>query len=186
MGAVRRQSRQWLRQRYSHLYLAIGRTGDPCTYCGLPADTVDHVPPLKALGVYGSEYFYGMGVQPSTLPSCTECNVELSCRSLWWVDDRCAFLVERYKRKYFDLLDRPSWSQDEINELDGMLRGYVEDSAMLRMLTVRRLDRLREGTGRSESKAGKAKVARISSANLFSSGATVSKPVAPAPQSEVS
>lgn len=146
--------RKRLKARYGHLYQAMSAKGDPCHYCALPAGTVDHVPPLSALGEFGADYFRAMGIQPATVACCHECNATRGGRSLWWIEDRKAYLLERYKRVYFEILDMPYWSQEEINELTGQLQKYVSEMAKLRGILLFRLKRL--GADRYASHAASA------------------------------
>jgi len=56
------------RREYDHRYRAKREKllGQPCVWCGAPADTADHVPPLKSFppGEWVGEL----------LPACKKCN----------------------------------------------------------------------------------------------------------------
>ncbi len=139
--------RRELKKRYHFLYQSIGRSGDPCWYCGLPGESEDHVPPLSVVADLGTDYLRKNGYSLYTLRCCTECNSVLGNRFLLTPEARSKALLSRYKKTYFDLIDRPKWTLSEIDELSGWLQKYVDESNMLREITVRRLACLRSRAG---------------------------------------
>lgn len=90
-----------------------------CHYCGCPADTLDHIPPLSryhdALGTF--EAF-----RPVKVPSCSECNVlagdELHVSFL----ERQAFVKAELRHKYARQLRVREWDEDELEEMSYQFR----------------------------------------------------------------
>lgn len=72
---------------------------EACYYCGVPADTIDHVPPRAArpaiiqTGLTSRYPFV-------EIPSCRECNCLLGARPLWLVKQRKKFVKGALKRRY--------------------------------------------------------------------------------------
>lgn len=102
--------------------------GSLCVYCGEPATTKDHFPPKSASKT---------GV---LLPACNECNGFIGNRYPFDFDGRCASIKLRIKNKYMKILNSPSWSEEELNELTDKLRSYVENGFKQKELIRCRID----------------------------------------------
>jgi hypothetical protein len=81
-----------------------------CVYCGEDAESDDHFPPksLTPLGLL--------------LPCCKECNAIAG--TMWSCDfeERCQYVKDKLRTRYQKQLKTPSWSQDELDELDYNMR----------------------------------------------------------------
>jgi hypothetical protein len=96
-----------------------------CYYCGEPADTVDHVPPVSNLP--GSPNCEKIDSSKMFLvPSCNECNMVLSDSVQADVFDRIEVLKYRLMHKYNKHLKMPDWSKEELAELGPVLRQEIE------------------------------------------------------------
>lgn len=74
-------------------YHRMGRRGDPCTYCGEPAWTFDHVPPrsfVRRMASFGRPV--SLDVMLRMVPSCHRCNVRLGKFPSADLAERRAFL----------------------------------------------------------------------------------------------
>ncbi len=117
MSDGRRRSERVLHVRYRRL-------GVPgiCYYCGCPADTVDHVPPLALVpedpDLHSDLPFW-------LVPACRECNVLLGCNPILSLEARRAWLLRRYEQRYADELRMPEWSDRELKRLRWTLRSKV-------------------------------------------------------------
>jgi hypothetical protein len=98
-----------------------------CEYCGMPGDSVDHVPPkvtrqkLIDLGIADRYPF-------CEVTACRECNSALGCRPLWTVSARRKFVKTWLRRRYKKLLSIPDWTDRELLDLGPAMQRYVIDS----------------------------------------------------------
>ena len=101
-----------------------GITLTPCTYCGLPASTTDHVPPITArprIAALGLARRY-----PNVeVPACHECNCALLGTRGWSVRERKAIIKERLQHRYAKHLRIPPWTDNELAQLGPNLQMYV-------------------------------------------------------------
>jgi len=114
-----------------------------CTYCGEPADTIDHTIPYsffrdKTEGNRRKKESVGFMTY-----CCRECNNALGDRLFYTFQDRCKF-VNKYLRKKYKKHMGVVWDQDELETLSGSLRQEIERSNRLNL-------RLRERVGWQES-----------------------------------
>src|SRR5215469_2802976 len=76
-----------------------------CLYCGEPSQVLDHFPP-HFCGLHG--YLF---------PACSECNLIAGVNYPQDLEMRIQYVKDRIYVKYFTVLNMPSWSEDEIQEL---------------------------------------------------------------------
>jgi hypothetical protein len=111
---------------------------EPCIYCGVVADTIDHVPPQSArpriiqMGMVSHYHF-------RTVPACRECNCALGTRSPWSLVDRKAWVKTWIKRRYARYLTIPDWEPEDLARLGPMLRKFTESGLAIRDVTRKRL-----------------------------------------------
>ena len=104
-----------------------------CYYCGLPADSIDHVVPqsiLEAAVMAGDmESYLGLIGWGRTLivKSCRQCNSLLGASLQHTLAERKAELKARLKRKLARDLNIPDWTEVELEELGPRLRQVVTD-----------------------------------------------------------
>lgn len=112
-----------------------------CDYCGLLADTVDHVPPLSVrpalIELKLAPRYHFVEVR-----SCRECNTALGARPLWTISQRKQFLIKWITRRYDQYLQIPNWTEGELAKLSETLQDCVLDDLAVRDLTRHRLRRL--------------------------------------------
>jgi hypothetical protein len=89
-----------------------------CFYCNANADTQDHCPSLSHAQNF-SDY------DRVLLRACFLCNSMLSDRFLLTPFKRLEYLKSRYLKRWRRDLDMPSWSDDEIQELEGTLKDEI-------------------------------------------------------------
>ena len=107
--------------------IVTGERGDHwplCVYCGRPAGTRDHVPPVSRVSDYEA---LGMKIEVYIkVPACTECN-NLGADELHpSFMDRAEFIKDKLSRKYARVLASPDWDDDELKELGKNLRSKVK------------------------------------------------------------
>jgi len=131
------------RERYNHLYALApserSEFGWPrCVYCGEPADTLDHVPPLsrvddyRALGVHRERYLL--------VKSCKPCNVALGDSLQNDVLERIEVIKRRLRKKLGRRDTGYVWSDDDLTELGPNLRSHVGSAMRKTESLVRRID----------------------------------------------
>jgi len=98
----------------------------PCTYCGVVADSMDHIPPMCMRNVLNDLGNY-IGVWRE-VPSCRWCNSTLGSLALLTVHDRRAHIKSVLRRKYKRLLASPIWTEQELSEVSENLRAYIVES----------------------------------------------------------
>jgi hypothetical protein len=110
---------------------------EPCMYCGMPSQAIDHVP---ALARVASLFDDGLGPDELKLvPSCGQCNAWLGHKPLDDIKSRAKYVRDRIA----DLL-RPlrtlDWQDDEVAELGHNLRSMVRASMVKVSVLKYRLD----------------------------------------------
>lgn len=114
---------------------------EACAYCGLPADTVDHVIPrslrymLTDLGGWRNQW----GRITDTVPACKECNSTAGAMVFNTMREKREYIHERIEKRYRSVLRTPRWDEDELDELSPALQEYVRASDELARLTRERL-----------------------------------------------
>lgn len=89
-----------------------------CFYCGSPADTEDHCPPLSLAESFPGE-------DRVLLRCCRLCNSLLGARFLLTPYARAEYLIKKYAKRWHKDLDMPNWSDEEIEELTGQLKREI-------------------------------------------------------------
>lgn len=111
-----------------------------CVYCGVPADTIDHVPPssvratLLQAGVTRWRFV--------EVDACHECNSLLRADLPWTVTERKRKIKDELKRRYATYLRIPSWSDREIGEhtSTGLLGSHIREGLFIRDVILQRLE----------------------------------------------
>ena len=110
----------------------------PCYYCGMPADSIDHVPPitvrprLLALGLDKRYKFVEVN-------ACKECNSLIGARALWTLSQRKKFIKKALKLKYAKALRTANYTDSELKEFGSMLRDYILTQSLISELIKKRL-----------------------------------------------
>lgn len=91
-----------------------------CVYCGVLADSEDHVVPrhlLSRAGELGLDLSRVMRMRTWTHPACRECNSMLSGRLFATIAERRRAAHAGIRRKYASYLRVPDWTDDELDEM---------------------------------------------------------------------
>lgn len=109
-----------------------------CIYCGLPADTYDHVPPISRVEDYRA--YYLEREEYLKICSCRQCNNYLGDTIQPSVLDRLDALKIILEKKLSKYLRMGDWTEEELSNLNGRLKQTVEDGIRLRDAAEYRLD----------------------------------------------
>lgn len=124
MASKHTKKRDILMKLHGHKYKRhFTAEGYYCFYCGDPADTLDHVPPLSSMDILDKAKRKKERIPAALVPCCSECNGALGSRQLWTVFDRLMYL-ESYYDAYFKK-QAMMWTEEEINDLGPSLRESV-------------------------------------------------------------
>jgi len=116
------------RERNEHKYTkALFNTGDIqiCSYCGEPADTKDHVFPIR----WADNQEEGHMI---IVPACRSCNSMAGHKKFTDIYEKVKWLHEHIKSKYESILHMPDWSEEELKEISFELRQQIEQQLKLR------------------------------------------------------
>lgn len=109
----------------------------PCTYCGLPADTRDHVIPQAARGSVPPEWLLAC---PDTVPACRECNSLANDRIVVRsVDEKRDEIHELLRRRYRKLLAKPDWDSTALRTMGPAMRRQIRATLHRRDVLLQRL-----------------------------------------------
>lgn len=115
-----------------------------CTYCGEPADTIDHTIPYS----WFKDTTEGKKRKAEAVGfmtySCRECNRLLGNRLFYTFQDRCKFVNNKLRTKYRKFMG-VVWDEEDLDGLSGSLRQEIERSNRLNL-------RLRERVSWQDSK----------------------------------
>ena len=137
---------------YSEMVCVDDGDLEPCYYCGLVADSVDHVIPLHLLAkVEDAADLESLTARRRlTVPACQECNHLLGGRYFDTLAERTAYLKGRLRARYRKQLGTPDWTARELMDLSEHLRNYVLAGIITRDTVRQRLSwEPRPGTSRS-------------------------------------
>lgn len=129
---------QWFAAISEYEYGTVTFEAVPCAYCGLPADTEDHVTPL-AFYHAGLEVVDMSEMRLALVPACRECNLIAGSHVFPTVLQKRRYIQERLRCRYKKLLEIPEWSEDDLDELSLSLARYVRRSLRLREIIWRRI-----------------------------------------------
>lgn len=116
-----------------NFWFLFGKRGY-CTYCGEPADTIEHLIPWSFI----SKPYEKRKLKGFCTYACRECN-ELGGNKLFLTfEERLKYVTKRIEKKYKKYL-LVVWDKDELNTLNGNLKKYVRGSNSLNLITRRRL-----------------------------------------------
>ncbi len=108
---------------------------DRCVYCGVPADSVDHLVPqhlLRRAGDLNLDLSEVMRFSDWTRPCCRECNSMLGGRLHATLAERRADAHRGIRKKYSAYLRIPNWDEDELAELGPMAAIDVRNALKMR------------------------------------------------------
>jgi len=106
-------------------------TGTICHYCGLPADSTDHVVPqslLRAIRDSGDERLLrevSERRRKMTVTACRECNSLASAKYDDTLADRKRRVQLALRRKYKRVLAMPDWSHHELADMSELMQAWI-------------------------------------------------------------
>lgn len=103
-----------------------------CVYCGLLADTRDHLLPRTWTGEATRKHVL-------TVPACQQCNSTIADRYLPSITARRRQAQQHIAHKYAALLKMPEWTSEDIAAMGKTLRSTIERGVFDRDLTRARL-----------------------------------------------
>lgn len=109
-----------------------------CFYCGDPADTMDHQPPISRINGYRQ-----LGLMHEfyvKVPCCRECNSLLGNTLTEDLIERDLLAKEKITKKYKRDLALPLWDENEVNELGRNLREGIKNTRLRKEWIEERLD----------------------------------------------
>ncbi len=118
---------RWRHWAENHPRIAKDKKFDdiiPCYYCGLPATTIDHVPPRTLRGRL-IELKLDKRYEFFELDSCLECNLLLGPRAIFSRGDRKRFIKLALRKRYRRFLNISTWTDREISELGYTLKTSI-------------------------------------------------------------
>lgn len=122
--------------RWNQLYKHIN-TNNTCIYCGLPAVTFDHVPPISRVDDYRA-----MQLESEVyllVPSCNQCNSLLSNSLQENIICRMDTLKIKLKRKLNKHIMDIEWTDSEIAALGPNLKTTIKKAIAMHRLAQQRL-----------------------------------------------
>lgn len=99
-----------------------------CVYCGMPADTRDHVFPVcraVTLDLRRPGVRKALGQGLNTVPACRECNSVAGSHPFTSIRAKRDFIQEKLRKRLSADLLMPDWDEAEIAELSYSMRMHV-------------------------------------------------------------
>lgn len=93
---------------------------DACTYCGLLANSVDHVVPrtmLKMAEGLSLDLSNVYRLQRWEVPACVECNTFIGSRVFKSLEERREYAHKTIRKKYAKYLRVPDWTDSELAKM---------------------------------------------------------------------
>lgn len=110
-----------------------------CIYCGMPADSIDHIPP-KCIRPFILEDEYMKKRHPFIeVDACRECNSALGAKLPWDISGRKLKIKEYLKKKYRHFLKIADWSEEELKDMDRILKDEIRIGLFIKKITKKRL-----------------------------------------------
>jgi hypothetical protein len=118
---------------------------EPCHYCGLIAETVDHVVPRALLIAVRNSGEVGLIAaveerhRTMTVPSCRECNSLAGAVYDQTLEDRKRRVKGKLRQRLRKVLEMPDWTDRELMEVSPSLRNLVLAGIRDREIARRRI-----------------------------------------------
>ena len=110
----------------------------PCCYCGVPANSVDHIPPQSVRGFLidsGLTHKYPF-IQ---VMACLECNSLLGTKPIWDVANRRRAIKKLLAVRYKRTLLMPDWSDRELGSMSKSMASTIQMRIDIREWITERL-----------------------------------------------
>lgn len=129
---------------YGHLYKPYSYSEMPgsfgCFYCGEPAWTIDHCPPVSWLESTRMHYMIRRKIGFYTVRCCSECNTALGSKGLFTLLERVSFLRKKLEDKYEKQVNL--WAEDELLEMSPMFAKAIRGRSVLQKILLGRVQAL--------------------------------------------
>ena len=142
MASDSKNARKAVESRYNSLYANApaerSEFGWPlCVYCGDPADTIDHVPPLSRV-----EDYRALGVVERYLrvKACRPCNLVLGATLQHDVFERIDEAKQIFRKRLGKRDTGYVWAEDDLVALGPNLRSHVGSAMRKTQSLIRRID----------------------------------------------
>lgn len=112
-------------QVYEHRYTPLGQIGDPCTYCGAPSESMDHIPPIWSCTSLADDHIPHDPSHFVKVPACQQCNSHLGGKMFLTVAERRRSVRSYLRSKYARLLRMPLWDEDELAEMSPIFAQHI-------------------------------------------------------------
>jgi hypothetical protein len=138
----KRKTKQQYKIMDTHYMKAGYLNPDRCVYCGDISVDIDHVPPISWAYALGHKYMAEEHNAPFIkVPSCAECNQKiLNDKKIFTLKERKQYVAASLRENFRKLRENQSWTIEDIAEMDGRLREYVENMANYRLHIEKRID----------------------------------------------
>ena len=115
-----------------------------CYYCGLDADTIDHVIPqstLLALRVLDDEEVTRkiLGERILMVWACRECNCIAGYSLQDTLPERKQYILNKLARRYREYILTPDWTDEELSEMSEEMVIYIKEGIKKRALIRKRI-----------------------------------------------
>lgn len=111
---------------------------NPCYYCGMAADSVDHVVP-RTIAERLPEVELVSDIRTYTVPCCRECNCILGPKLYATLADKKHALKKILRKRYKKYLTLPDWTEEDMQELGPTLQPKIRAGQSVKILTQQRL-----------------------------------------------
>ena len=123
MSSTAKKHRAFLIKTYNHLYERHFSSKPGCFYCGEPAGTIDHCPPITLCETKNQQWFAEKKIKFYKVICCFDCNKKLGDKQLLTLHERANFILTKLENKTDKLV---MWSIDELEEMSKMFKKMIE------------------------------------------------------------
>jgi len=110
-----------------------------CFYCGDPAETIDHAPAISQVYAWGEDRYRNRGIGLWRVSCCHECNNLLGDRSVSSLQKRAEYVYRELMKRYEKHINQQNWYKEDLDEMGGILKDYIENSELVNKWIDRRL-----------------------------------------------
>ena len=133
-----RSNQRFCSDKCRFLAWARGEDVQRCYYCGVPADTIDHVPPRSYRQFISCHPILSAKYKFQEVNACRECNSVLGAKALWTLSERKDY-IKRYLKRTYGKDKFIEWSNEELDELGYSLRTLVEEQMLVLEVNKKRI-----------------------------------------------
>ena len=108
-----------------------------CTYCGMPADTQDHVVPISIMAKLAD---LSIDIELAKIPCCRECNTLAGDIFFNSFSEKKDFIRGRLRERYQKIFNMPAWNEDELNEMGPIAKIEIKAFINKKKILLERLE----------------------------------------------